>query len=376
MTKKIKEKFEIFSWNKNLEIGIEEIDIQHKKLVDLINELANNLTTDQESQIAKTFEKLANYADYHFKSEEEVWKNNINDKYLLDSHKSTHDSFLPKVLEIQEKNKDKSFHEVTEEILLFLIRWLAYHIIDEDKRFSIIIKYLNEGNSVNDSVVKANNILGVSMKELIETMLSMYDELSLKTINLIREKHSRVKAEEKLYKLNQELKKLAITDQLTGIYNRRYFDDVTKREIERTKRVQSRFNLILFDIDYFKKLNDTYGHQYGDIALVKLANCLKEVYKRASDYVFRIGGEEFAILVVEDSFENVVEHTKTLVNEIEKLQIENKNSLVSKYLTISGSVVSLIPNKNDTIEDIFKKADEKLYDSKANGRNKFTSLLI
>lgn len=127
----------------------------------------------------------------------------------------------------------------------------------------------------------------------------------------------------------------------------------------------------MFDIDYFKKLNDTYGHDVGDKALKKVASCLKKYIKRGTDYIFRVGGEEFAIIVTNEDLENLINITKILQKELKKLAIINENSTVSKYLTISGGLVSLIPSLEDTIDTIMKKADERLYEAKEKGRDRF-----
>lgn len=365
----MKQKFEIFPWNNNFETGIDEIDEQHKKLIELLNNLANTLTQDKTIQIESAFTELAQYANYHFKSEEAIWKKHIKDSDLVISHEKSHESFIPKVLEI--RNKNDNLEDTIEEIVLFLIRWLAFHIIDEDKRLSLIIHSMKDGKNINEAKYITNEIMSGSMKIMVETVLSMYDNLSLKAIDLIKEKKARKRAEKELKIINVKLHKLSITDQLTGLYNRRYFEDIFNRELQKSKRAKSYLNVILFDIDYFKKLNDTYGHDMGDKALKALANCLKKNIKRGTDYIFRIGGEEFAIIVTNEDLENLLNITKILQREIEKLAIINEHSTVSKYLTISGGIISLIPSFEDTIDTIMKKADERLYEAKEQGRNRF-----
>lgn len=365
----MEQKFEIFPWNDNFKTGIDEIDEQHKKLIELLNNLANILTQEETIEIENAFLELAQYAQYHFKSEEAIWKKHLKNNDLLISHEKSHESFLPKVIEI--KNKNDNLQDTIEEIVLFLIRWLAFHIIDEDKRLSLIIHSMEDGKNINEAKYITNEIMGGSMKIMVETILSMYDNLSLKAIELIKEKKARLKAEKELKLINVKLHKLSITDQLTGLYNRRYFEEIFNRELQKSKRAKTYFNVILFDIDYLKKLNDTYGHDMGDKALKKLATCLKKNIKRGTDYIFRVGGEEFAIIVTNEGLENLINLTKILQKAIKKLSIINEQSNVSKYLTISGGIVSLIPSLEDTIDSIMKKADEKLYEAKEKGRDKF-----
>lgn len=365
------EAFEIFPWNENFETGINEIDEQHKKLIILLNKLANTLTQEKEYEVEETFNELANYAEYHFKCEEEIWNKYLKDELLVLKHKDTHSSFLPKVIELKENNKDKSFHEIVEDILLFLIRWLAFHIIDEDKRLAFIIKAIEEDNKdIKEAIYQTDNIMSGSMKNLLEAILKMYDNLSLKAISLIRERKARVKAQKELKEINKKLEQLSITDQLTDLYNRRYFEETFEKELKRTKRDKKFFGVILFDIDYFKKLNDHYGHLEGDEALKSISNCLKNTCKRPSDFIFRIGGEEFCIISINEKKEDIYNLANIVQQSINEMKIENIKSLVSDYLTISAGVESLIPTNEDNIDTIMKNADEKLYKAKENGRDR------
>ncbi len=370
MDKENIDNFEIFPWNKNLEVGIQEIDEQHQQIVVLLNKLANLLTHEKLFHVEDAFTELAQYADFHFKCEEKIWEKYIKNDDLISSHKESHDSFLPKVLEMKERDKDKPYNEVIENILLFLIRWLAFHIVDEDKRLALIINSLNDGKNISEAIYVTDEIMSGSMRSLIDTILSMYDSLSLKAINLIRERKRRITAEKELRIINKKLEELSVTDQLTSLYNRRYFDDIFQREIEKSKRHKTILSVLLLDIDYFKKLNDTYGHAYGDKVLISVANCLKTVCKRPTDFACRVGGEEFTIIITNEDKNCAISLVEILQKAISSLQIENKNSQVSNFLTISGGLVSKIPAQNDTIDSIMRVADERLYKAKETGRNR------
>lgn len=370
MLEEDKKKFEIFPWNKNFETEITEIDEQHKTIVALLNKLANDLTKDELIEVENTFEDLAKYAEFHFECEEKVWAKCIKDNSIINAHKDSHASFLPSVIELREKNKSENLHEVIEEVILFLIKWLAFHIIDEDKRLALVIKSLEEGKDVNEAIYTADELMSGTLKNLVDTVLTMYDEISIKAINLIRERTRRIKAEKELLEINKKLKKLSITDQLTKLYNRRYYDDTLKRELSKAKRNKTNIALILLDIDYFKNINDTYGHAYGDKVLVLVAACLEKICKRPNDFVFRVGGEEFAILITNENNENILSLTKILQKSIQDLKIQNKNSKISDYLTLSAGVVSKIPVSKDTSDSIMKLADDRLYFAKKDGRNK------
>ena len=122
------------------------------------------------------------------------------------------------------------------------------------------------------------------------------------------------------------------------------------------------------DIDYFKEYNDNYGHQKGDLALERVANLLKKKAIRASDFTFRLGGEEFGIITTLDR-EKAIEFANLIKNEVENLKIEHKASKISKYLTISIGIISK-EGENITNSDLlYKEADDNLYEAKRLGRN-------
>lgn len=364
------ENFEIFPWNENFETGIELIDEQHKVIVLLLNKLANNLTKNELSKVEETFNELAQYAAYHFECEEKIWNKYIKDKDVIDSHRDAHDSFLPKVLELKEKNKNKDSHAIVEEILIFLIKWLAFHIVDEDKRLALVIQSLEDGKDISEAIYITDEMMNGSLRSLINAILSMYDSISIKAIKLIRERTGRIKAEKELLEINKKLKELSITDQLTKLYNRRYFDDILEKELNKAKRNKTNIGLISIDIDYFKNVNDNYGHSYGDKVLILVATCLKDVCKRPNDLVFRVGGEEFAVLITNEDKNNLISLSKIIQDAIKDLKIENKHSKISNYLTLSGGIVSKIPIQDDTTDSLMKLADERLYLAKELGRNK------
>lgn len=233
----------------------------------------------------------------------------------------------------------------------------------------MIIDSINSGKELDEAKLISDSQMGGSMKILIDAVLSMYDNLSIKAIKLIRERKARILAQRELRKINKKLEKLSITDQLTNLYNRRHFEEIFEQELKRAKRNNTILSLILFDIDYFKKLNDTYGHLQGDKALKNVAKCIKRVCRRANDFAFRIGGEEFAIIVTNEDSKTAIELCEILKKEIEKEEILNENSSVSKYLTISAGIVSKVPNALEDIDSFTKIADEKLYQAKELGRN-------
>jgi diguanylate cyclase (GGDEF)-like protein/PAS domain S-box-containing protein len=164
------------------------------------------------------------------------------------------------------------------------------------------------------------------------------------------------------------IEQLSITDELTKLYNRRFFNTKFEEEINRAKRENNYFSLLIIDIDYFKEYNDTYGHQEGDAALIKVANVLTNHTNRSSDFAFRLGGEEFGIIATLEK-EKITEFATLIKNAIEELKIPHSRSIVSDYLTISIGITSKRDNDISNSTMLYKEADDALYKAKNNGRN-------
>lgn len=152
-------------------------------------------------------------------------------------------------------------------------------------------------------------------------------------------------------------------DGLTKIYNRRYFNEYLNQEIFKSERYENDLSLIMFDIDHFKSINDTYGHDIGDSVLRELSDLVK-CHIRNCDILSRIGGEEFAIIATQTSLHNALKLSKKIRKVVEEHNFEH----VIKTITISLGVTQFI--KGDNIDLIYKRADTALYKAKNNGRNR------
>ena len=171
-------------------------------------------------------------------------------------------------------------------------------------------------------------------------------------------------------KINVKLEKMSITDGLTNVYNRRFFNEYTPKIINMAKRNNDLISFVLIDIDYFKLYNDTYGHQMGDKALIKVSKAIKDSLKRADDYCFRLGGEEFGVIFKANSKENAIDFANNIRTNIENLHIEHSKNSASSYITVSIGVVCKNSNEIHDIHDIYKHTDDLLYEAKNSGRNK------
>ncbi len=175
----------------------------------------------------------------------------------------------------------------------------------------------------------------------------------------------------KLEELNMQLLRLANRDSLTGIANRRSFDERFREEWLRSARTRHPISLIMFDIDLFKLYNDKYGHLEGDECLKRIAMAVEALASRPSDIVARYGGEEFIVLLPETDSSGAQTMAEKIRVEIESLHIPNPDSSVSPFITVSLGVATTVPEA-DLMPDsdrLIKQADDALYQAKNAGRN-------
>ena len=165
------------------------------------------------------------------------------------------------------------------------------------------------------------------------------------------------------------LEHLSLVDGLTGTGNRRRFQTVLDQEWRRAKRLAKPVSLIMFDIDYFKKFNDHYGHPKGDDCLQRLAHLLEAMVHRPGDSAARYGGEEFAIILPETEMTGAAIVAERIRQGVELLDIPHMASPIAHHVTISVGVATLLPANEDGPEVLIKMADDRLYEAKSAGRN-------
>jgi len=183
---------------------------------------------------------------------------------------------------------------------------------------------------------------------------------------------STIKNHNKLEYLVNKYKSDSITDGLTGLYNRKYFDSILDETMIVSYENSWESAFVMIDIDFFKQYNDTYGHDAGDIALKTVSNVLDTLFKDEYDYVFRLGGEEFGILIFNINRTTLEKRLKVLQNAISAQKIKHSASKTS-FLTLSMGVVLIDKNiYHMSRTDIYKLADKKLYQSKEYGRDQYT----
>ena len=159
---------------------------------------------------------------------------------------------------------------------------------------------------------------------------------------------------------------MSVLDGLTGLYNRRQLEISLEQEYNRTKRHPSDFSLAILDIDFFKKVNDTYGHQYGDYVLKTVADLMKAAFRK-TDLLYRYGGEEMVIIMPETNIEGAIIPVQRLRRTVEEYDFEYNG--VKSRVTVSIGLTMNYQEFNSPTE-MLKSADEALYRAKESGRNR------
>lgn len=202
--------------------------------------------------------------------------------------------------------------------------------------------------------------LNIANSEL-QSRADYADKELIKTNNLLLQRSK------ELTSLNDEFKKLSVTDSLTGLYNRRYFEEMLAIEVEITKRHGDTNSLLVFDIDHFKDVNDRYGHVHGDDVIKMISSVMKERL-RETDILCRIGGEEFVAICKRTNKRFAIELAEDIRVTIEKHVTKTGNHSINVTVSIGISTVTM-DNIDTYAENIFKYGDIALYHSKDNGRN-------
>ncbi len=266
---------DIFPWNDNFKTGIDRIDEQHHRLVDLINMLANHLAHQTDTQTLNTiFTELSEYAIYHFRTEESIWSKYFLGDILETDHQKVHQGFVESIVSLKGDENTKPSDEVVADVLSFLTHWLAYHILDNDMHMAKIVRNMESGLSLEQAKAHANQEMSGAMKVLIETILSMYDSLSSRTLRLMKEIIERQRAEAKLRLaanvFENTLDTICITDANANIVdlNPMFCQScgLTHEELlgKNLKTLKSGFNDPDFSSTLWEAVN-TKGHWCGEI---------------------------------------------------------------------------------------------------------------
>lgn len=316
-------------------------------------ELGEYLSHD-EVLISRAFELLGSFIDYNVAGLFINSPDNNEKKILhLDVNKSSVSRFV-----IEKIKRD--FFTNMPDLAEFTIRGYGHHIVREVAETGEMVLNANEFKSGHIVPIESGgNLLGGICFYNVE-------ECNYPEIKFYRTMIGEVLLLLKMHYLYSETQYLSVTDGLTGLYNRRHFENNVEREFLRAKRYASALSLAMIDIDHFKDINDTYGHQFGDYVLREISKLIFDSFRK-TDMVYRYGGEELAVILTETSIENAIiplERLRIKISEHEFLYHGEKTNI-----TISVGLSSYLI-KMDSKTDLIECADKALYKAKEDGRNR------
>ena len=340
------------------------IQTYHSGLATSVHRVVRNEISSSEaaSTIEKSLiiiEKIWKEYEEHFKRDEELQYieyadleiQSINNYFTRILKASYYEIDLSKLsLSVLEK-KISHIDRVVQKLINYEVS-----IADYERKFFI--------QNYNNTVFQ----LGVVLTLIVIAILavSFYVFLS------IQKDHSKLEeTTKKLRRVNKKLENVSYTDTLTDLHNRRYFNMIYEREIQRAKRNHSHITFMMLDIDFFKQYNDTYGHIEGDFALKSVAKVLKDTLRRPADFVFRLGGEEFGVLLIQTDESNSAMLAREICDAIRGREIKHESSKVNQYLTMSIGVVCCIADDALNDDILISRSDEMLYEAKETGRDRY-----
>lgn len=358
-----------FIWNSNYETGVAKVDDQHQCLVEIINEyshlLANNTTT--ETDIELTLNKLIEYTKFHFKDEEQLMYSVGLDTRHIAHHEQLHRDILDEISTLlSDQVTDKL--SIARYILDLIIHWLVYHILGTDMNMAKQMKAIQGGLSARDAYDFEEKIKDKSTEPLLEALNALFIQISERNKDLI-ELNKTLEAKvisrtQQLSERNKELAILSLTDPLTNMANRRHAMQQLTLLWEESTKNNLPLSCLMIDVDYFKQINDTHGHDIGDVVLIELAKVFQHSI-RTDDIACRLGGDEFFIICPATELEGGL-----LIAELINEQVESRSiDILDKQLSLSISIgVATKTTQMTSIEDLMKAADDGVYAAKSNGR--------
>jgi diguanylate cyclase (GGDEF)-like protein/PAS domain S-box-containing protein len=241
---------------------------------------------------------------------------------------------------------------------------------DDIERINVMFKKALQEGSAESTHRFRSKFGGYVWIESTLKSVPYQEEGEKKVIIVSRNITNRKLTEQKLQEANELLNRLSYMDGLTGIANRRYFDETLLREWSNAVDHQTPITLVMFDIDYFKKYNDTYGHLKGDFCLQTIAKAVNQLFPEPSSSSFcRYGGEEFALILPIANSEQGLKVAQQVKETVHQLKVPHKSSEIADIITLSIGIATMYPTKSTIPDSIIKAADSALYLSKSKGRN-------
>lgn len=365
-----------FKWNSNYETGVSIVDEQHHCLVEIINEysnlLANNTTTATDIEL--TLNKLIDYTKFHFNEEEQLmYKVGLDTRHIAHHEKLHRDILLEISTLLSDKVTDRL--SIAHYILDLIIHWLVYHILGTDMNMAQQMKGIQEGLSSRDVYDLEEKIKDKSTEPLLEALNALFIQISERNKDLIELNKTLeekvISRTQQLSERNKELAILSLTDSLTNMANRRHAMQQLSLLWAESEQHKRPLSCLMIDIDYFKQINDTHGHDMGDVVLIELAKVFQHSI-RTDDIACRLGGDEFFIICPATDLKGGFNIAAIINKQVKALTIDIPDGHLS--LSTSIGIATKTPQMT-SIEDLIKAADDGVYSAKSNGRGCAKSIL-
>ncbi len=359
-----------FQWGKHFLTGLSEVDDQHYELVQIINRLGEHFTDNNIvfDDIEKAYNDLVDYTGYHFTEEEEMmFQSGIDERHITE-HKEIHKSFIAEVTHMHAGISVDNV-ESANDLLEFLVHWLGYHILGTDQNMARQIRSIKAGATASEAFEKDEYEQNSSTEPLLAALNGLFKQVSKRNNELVLLNQSLedkvAKRTQALVEVNLHFEELALTDVLTGLPNRRHAIQQLTLLWNEAKNKQSPLSCMMIDADHFKEINDTHGHDAGDLVLCELSKTL--LYSvRTDDVVSRLGGDEFFIVCPNTDEKGVMIIANNTHKSVSGLRIKTGDGQWCGSISVG---VATITGEMDTFEDLIKAADKGVYAAKRDGKN-------
>ncbi|MDD5037352.1 MAG: bacteriohemerythrin [Methylococcaceae bacterium] len=392
---------ESFRWSNSFATGLPQVDEQHHRLVDLINRFGSLLDESGDVgyvDLQAVLNELIAYAHYHFAEEERTMTLVGIDARHLEYHRHEHTRFLQEVNQMQEGVMVES-SGAAERLLNFLTHWLAYHILRMDHNMSRQLIAIRSGKLANQAYLDArkqkpdaatepllnalhglfrqvwernrklqelNRTLESKVAERTRSLTEANQELKILVQKLEAEEEASRRLSDELAAANRHFENLAMTDLLTGLANRRHGMSHLEQAWDESLRKGEPLSCLLIDADGFKQINDTYGHDAGDVVLRRLADLLKHSV-RTDDLPCRLGGDEFMVICPGTALSGALQLAEHIRATVAELVVAIDGCLWRGSISVGVAERAAGMTHPQTL---LKAADEAVYAAKRGGRNR------
>ncbi|MCB9730879.1 MAG: GGDEF domain-containing protein [Deltaproteobacteria bacterium] len=361
-----------FDWTRRFVTGIGMVDDQHRRLVELINQLGVSVqrSTLRPDELEQTLQALADYADYHFREEETLMASHAIDERHLDAHRTEHQRFLADVQAMASRALVAPDLGAAASLLDFLVHWLTYHILVQDQSLAAQVACIEAGATPAEAYDQQEREADGATEPLRVALMGLFHQVTAQNQalqDLNRTLEEKVEARTTaLSQANSALEVAALTDVLTGLPNRRHGMRRLAEDWTRSVANARPLACLMVDADAFKEVNDSAGHEAGDEVLRRLAAEFQG-HVRGEDFVCRLGGDEFMLICRDTDLQGAQRVGEHLLAAVRAMRV-----VVGTHLwagSISVGVAARTPEMRGA-DDLLRAADAGLYVAKQEGRGR------